>query len=540
MCGIFGIFNRTGVKITPVLQNAFNSSRHRGPDRSVLKMMNNNICFGFHHLSIIGDDNSAQPIRLGSTVMVCNGEIFNYKELIKEHNIKMNTTSDCEVIVHLYKRYGIHKTLDMLDAEFSFILYDEKYNKLYTARDIYGVRPLFIGYVDGYINQVSSEMKSINDLSDYITQHPPGCFYEIDMNNNKQRFNQYHDYKYKNLLFPNMNDNEPVEVIYNNIKKLLNTGVEKRLMSDRDVGFLLSGGLDSSLITSIASRYIDNQTCFSIGLKDSVDVENSKKVSDYLNIKDHHIIEFDKDYGFDIIPSIIYSLETYDVTTIRASVPQYIMAKYIKDNTDVKVLLSGEGADELFAGYQYNWNAPHTNSLYYDSIRLLKELCYFDNLRTDRTMAAHGLEVRVPFLDKHLVNYVMNLPDYLRMPTTYNIEKGLLRHSYSDNYLPNDILMRSKEAFSDAVSSRDISWYKSIQNRIDLIITDSEFERERNIYMNRPLSKEAYYYRKIYESIFPNRYNIIPHYWMPRWQDGTITDPSATVLKCSSSELSNI
>jgi asparagine synthase (glutamine-hydrolysing) len=314
-------------------------------------------------------------------------------------------------------------------------------------------------------------------------------------------------------------------------------------MSDRPIGCLLSGGLDSSLVTSIVSRHLPNLHCFSIGLNESsVDIIAAKKVANFLKIpiENHHIVNFTIEEGLSAIRDVIYHLESYDITTIRASTPQYLLAKYIRTNTDIKVLYSGEGSDELFAGYQYSKSAPSDKDLHFDTIRLLSELYLYDNLRTDRTTAAWGLEVRVPFLDKKFTQYVLELDPKLKRSSMEVMEKMLLRNSFKEgNYLPDEILYRPKEAFSDAVSSKEVSWYKSLNVYINQAVSDEQLGDASIKYpYNTPQTKEALYYRDIFSELYPikNIDQVIPHYWLPKWQ-GNVQDPSATVLKCHQGDL---
>ena len=527
MCGIFACL---GCSLDEV-KESINKIQHRGPDNTTIKEINN-IIFGFHRLAIIDTSPlSNQPFILDNKyVLICNGEIYNYKELQKKYKTDNDIKSDCFVIPNLYKKYGIDETIKMLDGEFAFVLYDIEKNILHIGRDPYGVRPLFIGY-DNKKLFVSSEVKAINFSGIHIEPFKPGKYMSINLD----------DIKYEYIDYFNIETLKSIElkedVIKESINELLTEAVKKRLMTNRPLGCLLSGGLDSSLVTSIASRHVRNLDVFSIGLEGSVDITAAKKVAEYLQIKNHHIVNFTVEEGIQAIRDVIYHLESYDITTVRASTPQYLLAKYIKEKTDIKVLLSGEGADELFAGYQYSKDAPNGEELHKDTIRLLNELYMYDNLRTDRTTAGQGLEVRVPFLDKSLTKFVLITNPELRKPSKNIIEKKLLRDSFQDNYLPEEILYRRKEAFSDAVSSKEVSWYQTLCKHIDNVITDEEMKEAKNKYLhNTPRTKEALYYRKIFNEFYEGRDKLIDHYWMPMWQ-GDITDPSATILKCHEGEL---
>jgi asparagine synthase (glutamine-hydrolysing) len=523
MCGICAIINKN--HFIQILSESFNRLKHRGPDSTTFRQIKN-IYLGFHRLAIIDpEERSNQPLVHNDVYLICNGEIYNYKDLIKQYDLHCNSGSDCEVIIHLYEKFGIDNTCKLLDAEFSFVLYDAKNNMIFVARDRFGVRPLFMNCNVDYI-MIASEAKGIpNNKINSTYPFPPAHYVVINPISLSCRF-----IKYRKVAAPF--SIQPPN-IHETILKLFVEAVKKRLMSDRPLGCLLSGGVDSSLVTSIASRYIKDLHCFSVGLdNESIDIIAAKKVVKFLGLKNHHIITFTVQEGFEVLEEVINTLESYDVTTIRASVPQYLMSKYISQKTDIKVILSGEGSDELFAGYRYNRNAPSAHALYADGLRLLEELYMFDNLRTDRTTAKWGLEVRVPFLDNAFIDYVLSTDATLRLHTG-TMEKLLLRDSFKDGYLPDDILYRPKEAFSDAVSTKDVSWYKSLQNIIDKELSDDEFNREKITYQhNPPMTKEALYYRRIFNKYFPEGDHFINHYWFPKWVDKDLVDPSATALKC--------
>lgn len=522
MCGIFACFNDDSTKD---YRSYFERLKHRGPDNSTYQTIDSYFQIGFHRLAIVDPfENSNQPFISDDWVVVCNGEIYNYKSLVHDFNLstKLTTGSDCEVILALLNHLSPRLIAEALDAEFVFIAYNKKTKNCYVARDTYGVRPLFYGRSSNSW-YFASECKALAFLQD-VKPFPP--HYLLQISPTHPTWISYSEH----IKLTNNSSN-----IYNNINNLLHKAVQKRLQSDQPLGCFLSGGLDSSLVASIAQNNYPNLQFFTIGLENSVDIEAAIKVIDFLKVPkhNHHVIYFTVEEGFNALKDVIYHLETYDITTIRASVPQYLLSKYIKKNTNIKVLLSGEGSDELFAGYQYSKLAPSPSELRQDTIRLLRELYLFDNLRTDRTTSAFGLEVRVPFLDKELVSYVLSLDDKLRMCNTQKMEKTLLRDSFRyENLLPNDILYRRKEAFSDAVSaSVGKSWYEMLSDLIDNVVDDNEFINNK-FTVNKPLTKEAYYYRKIFTELFgDDRYNLIPHFWLPKWS-GDISDPSAKVLQC--------
>ena len=402
MCGIFATINDASQPINVI--DRFKLLQHRGPDFSALKKIDESVTLGFHRLAVVDPHpESNQPLRLDDTWLICNGEIFNHAELEEKYGFEMQTKSDCEVILHLYKHFGgwksaIHRLLPMLRAEFAFVLYDRGLGTTFAARDPFGVRPLFWGH-DAATYWFSSELKAVNFGNS--VQFPPASFIT---------FHKGHEVTKYHTIYNETHEYLPVsrQVIKNDINTLLRDAVKIRLMSDRPVGCFLSGGLDSSLITAIVHEHLPDVHCFSIGLSGGADIAAAKKVAAFLGVKNHHIVTFTVEEGFNALSAVIWHLETYDITTIRASIPQYLLSKYISENTDVKVLFSGEGADELFCGYQYSKLAPTYAHLEDDSRRLLEELHMFDNLRVDRTTAAFGLEVRIPFLDAATCRHVAN------------------------------------------------------------------------------------------------------------------------------------
>lgn len=522
MCGIFCLVVMGELNVANAVK-CLDKLVHRGPEAIHyvhFTVKNTEIFIGFTRLAIMDTSSRGmQPFDDNGNRVVCNGEIYNSQQLIAEYQLKVTSYCDCEVLLPLYKKVGFHRLIDMLDAEFALVLYDADQQMIYAARDRYGVRPLFCGYNDANRSiGFASELKALDELMDIVHPVQPNHYVTVDLArcNNFAR-HIYFDYQYS---YPNKQ----------RINHLLTNAVHKRLRADRNLGFLLSGGLDSSLIVAIASRILGphNITCFTIGLPDSSDVIAAIKVAQFLGVR-HHVVPFDIDEGFQSIPEVIRQIETYDITTIRASVPQYLMAKYINRNTDIKVLLSGEGSDEIHGSYRYFRDAPDVVSFHHESIRLLQELYMFDNLRTDRTMAAFGLEVRVPFLDHAYVDFITSINPELLMHYPDVMEKQLLRDSFN-GYLPDELLYRKKEAFSDAVSSDHVNWFKSIQNRVEQLITDEELATN-PFTRNKPMIKEALYYRRIFAQHYPHRDDVIPHYWLPKFQSLVVLDPSAILLQ---------
>ncbi|XWV25204.1 glutamine-dependent asparagine synthetase [Tupanvirus deep ocean] len=542
MCGIICLlqYGSGGIEIEKALE-CLNKLKDRGPDKQSFvnhKMDNCEVFMGFARLAIMDtSDAGLQPFHdEKDNSVICNGEIYNYKELAKSHNIQMKTDCDCEILLPLYDKVGFRNMiLTELDAEFATVILSKYESKIYAARDRYGVRPLFYGYnkttkTIGF----ASELGALHSVMEFVEQVKPNMMFSIDLNKNSDDVSLLIEktsyYSYDSLI-ANIHLNNG-KYIQEQIRYYLTEAVKKRLYADRPIGFLLSGGLDSSLIVAIATRILgpDNIVCFSIGIEGSPDVEAAKKVVEFLGIKQHHIIPFSVEQGLDVLPQVIKILGSYDITTIRASTPQYIMAQYISKNTNIKVLLSGEGSDEIHGSYRYFRDAPDVFRFHAETIRLLEELYLFDNKRTDRTMAGNGLEVRVPFLDFEYVEFITRINPYLLMYSTDFMEKQIVRDSFK-GYLPNEILYRSKEAFSDAVSNSDTNWAATIQMIANKEISDSDLV-DNEFVINRPRTKDALYFRRIFNNIYPGRDNVLPHYWLPRFQKEEVLDPSARVLKC--------
>lgn len=540
MCGIFAYLG----DVPENIERYLSLIKHRGPDKTNFiekKTKYGKAYLGFHRLSINDlSDKGSQPMQYlhdEDCLLICNGEIYNHKQLKEKYSFSTESNSDCEVILHMYKRFGIEETVKQLDGVFAFVLYDNE--TIYVARDIIGVRPLFIGYNNEDII-ITSEAKSITNIfSDNNIYHPrysikqflPGRYAKITYENNNLKCHKSKFFKWDSIK---LNTKLSQKNMILTINDLLTKAVDKRLMSDRPIGCFLSGGLDSSVICSLMSRMLSKPVVtFAIGMKDSnaPDLKYAKIVADYLQT-DHHTVYYTFEEGFKSIDDLIYTLESYDITTIRASLPQYLLSKYIEKNTDVKVLLSGEGPDEHFGGYQYLQMAPNKEEFNKEITKLTKNLCYYDVLRTDRTTSRFGLEVRVPFLDKEFIKYSLSIPPEYK-ESKNRIEKYLIRKAFDSNkYLPDEILWRRKNAFSDAVGYQ---WVDRLKEKIDTLISDDEFNECQSTYKhNIPLSKEALYYRKIFNKHYPGRSKFIHKYWMPNpsWSDTKLTDPSALKLNC--------
>ncbi len=520
MCGIFFYYGKTLSK--DYLDNQFNKIQHRGPDNSQTKILNynNNILyFGFHRLSINGLDNSSnQPIINEGIYLICNGEIFNYKNLIEKYGFNdiYKTNSDCEIIIHLYKKFGIEETLNLLDGEFAFVLYDSNIDKVFISRDHLGIRSLFQGNKNEEI-VISSEVKAIDSYFD-VKQFKPRTIMTINLKNNNVKNDTYFNFE-KN------NDNYSELEHINNIRDLMNDAVKKRLMSDRNICCLLSGGLDSTIVTALVAKYFKpyELNTYSIGMKGSVDLKYSKIAAEYLKTN-HTILELTPEDFLEAIENTIYQIESYDVTTVRASIGNYLISCFIRDNSVDKVVFCGDVSDEIFGSYKGFHYAPNNTLFYEENINMLKNINYFDVLRSDKSISGAGLEARVPFSDKYLVNYVMSM-DSKHKSFKDRMEKYLIRKSFED-ILPKELVWRVKTAFSDGVSSEENPSYKIIQDFMEKKYSDSQFDNLRKKYIhNMPYDKESLYYREIFEKFYPNKDLLIPYFWKQPFMDDK--DPSA-------------
>lgn len=536
MCGIwvYLLKDNDEIKDFNELYNKFYTMTGRGPDNFVFKYIKDKFIIGFHRLKIMDlSEDGNQPFEFKKDNIqyysVCNGEIYNAQDLkdneLQDYNFK--SRSDCEVLIPLYLKYGL-KMCDYLDGVFTFAiikLVGSSY-EVVASRDRIGVRPGFIGYNnDNNSICISSEIKGLTGIFDNIDVFGPGKYLLFNNNpNDKYNYISYYDYKYRII------DNTE-EIYMKNIKNLLIESVKKRLISDKPVCALLSGGLDSSLICSIASKLLKKMGrklyTFSIGMEGSPDVVYAQKVANYIGSK-HTVVRINNEEALDAIKNVVWATETFDITTIRASTGQYLISKYIAENTDFKVVLSGDGSDELTSGYLYNFNAPSLEALHDEAVRRIKEIHLYDGLRADRATSIHGLELRVPFLDHTFVDYYLSINPKYRELNEDRMEKYLLRKSF-EGYLPEVVLWRQKEAFSDGISSSDDSWYTTIQKYTKIIIKDKDMK---NIKYRHciPKTKESLYFRNLFNKLFSDKYcNVIPEIWMPMWTD--TDDPSARTIK---------
>jgi len=532
MCGIF--FYKNGEPISSELEKIiysnFNRIKHRGPDSSSFIIIND-MFIGFHRLAINGlSEKGNQPFEYknndgSKSYVICNGEIYNWNELNKRHKLGIEEdSSDCAILYPLYKKFGLEQMVDMLDGVFAFIIIDG--DNICVGRDPIGVRPLFWSLEENKIG-FCSEAKGLCELMDMI-QYPPGSYWEYKKGGPHKFFNieEWRDIS-PNPFLSLMREKE----INNAIVETFVNAVRKRMLSERPIGCLLSGGLDSSLVASILQKEMGNKklNTYSIGFRGSPDLDAARKVAKHIGSNHHEVLLKWKNIE-ERFPEIIMQLETYDTTTIRASVGMYFISKYIKENTDDTVIFSGEGADELCQGYLYFHRQPSEIMGHVESMRLMNNLYMYDVLRADRTTAAHGLELRVPFLDKEFMKLIVSLP-YKKVCPHNNIEKYLIRNAFSKlDLLPDEILWRKKEAFSDGVSSQRKNWLDKIKKMVKYYVTDIEMENaENDIKHCTPRTKEEYYYRKIFDSFYKNAEGFINQFWMPKWSPET-NDPSARTL----------
>ena len=507
MCSIFGILDiKTGAQaLRPTALECSRLLRHRGPDWSGIYSSENAILV-HERLSIVDTEHGAQPLynEDKTHALAVNGEIYNHKALEAELSVDFDfkTASDCEVILPLYKEHGVN-FVDKLQGMFAFIVYNETDNSYLVARDHMGIIPLYTGYdADGNF-YVASEMKALMPICKTVSEFPPGHILDSRVG----KVERY--YKRNWQEYGAIKDNTTSTT---KIREALEESVKSHLMTDVPYGVLLSGGLDSSLISAITQKFAarrieDNDLAeawwpkvhsFACGLEGSPDLIAAQTVADSIGTI-HHSVIFTEQEGIDALKEVIYHLETYDVTTIRASTPMYLMARKIKA-MGIKMVLSGEGADEIFGGYLYFHKAPNAQEFHEELNRKLDRLHKFDCLRANKSMSAWGIEARVPFLDKHFMDVAMRINPEDKMCGNGKMEKAILRESF-EGYLPKEILWRQKEQFSDGVG---YSWIDGLRAHVESLVTDQQLENAHIRFpVNTPDNKEGYYYRTIFEEKYP-------------------------------------
>ncbi len=498
----------------------FEKTISRGPDDTRIIDIGKGL-LGFNRLAIMGlQPEGMQPFSYGKNSVVCNGEIYGFEKIKEELAGKytFKSESDCEVLLPLYKEYGF-EMFRKLDAEFALILYDGEEEEFIAARDPIGIRPLYYGYDKEGTIIFASEPKCLIDLVSTILPFPPGYYYY------KGEFICYRDITEVKAVAT-----DDVESVCKNIRDKLIKGVEKRLVADSKIGFLLSGGLDSSLVCAIAAEKSKERIkTFAIGMsEDAIDLKYAKQVAEYIN-SDHREVIITKEDVLAALEEVIYLLGTFDITTIRASLGMYLVCKAIHETTDIKVLLTGEISDELF-GYKYTDFAPSAEAFQAESVKRIKEIHMYDVLRADRCISVNSLEARVPFGDLDFVEYVMSINPELKL-NKYDKGKYLLRHAFEqDDYLPKDILWREKAAFSDAVGHSMVDYLKEYA---ESRYSDEEAEKGYGKYSHAaPFTKESLLYREIFEKYYPGQSQMVIDFWMPNkeWKGCDVKDPSARVL----------
>ncbi|WP_035335897.1 asparagine synthase B [Dokdonia sp. PRO95] len=509
MCGIVCAFDlkEKAEDLRPQLLEMSKKIRHRGPDWN--GVFNNDKAIMTHErLSIVDPASGKQPLfsKDKSLVLAANGEIYNHKELRETitGDYEFQTASDCEIILALYKEYG-HDFCDKLNGIFGFALYDVAKDEYFVARDHMGIIPLYMGWDQHGTFYVASELKALEGVCSKIELFPPGHYYS-SVTGELTRW-----YSRDWMEFDNVKDNESsIEELHD----ALAASIKRQLMSDVPYGVLLSGGLDSSITSAVAKLYAEKRIesgdeqaawwpqlhSFSIGLKGSPDLAAAQVVADHIGTV-HHPIEFTIQEGLDAIRDVIYHLETYDITTIRASTPMYLMARVIK-SMGVKMVLSGEGADEIFGGYLYFHKAPNAKEFHEETVRKLDKLHMYDCLRANKSLAAWGIEGRVPFLDKEFMDVAMRLNPQDKMITKERkMEKWILRKAF-EKYLPESVAWRQKEQFSDGVG---YSWIDSLKDIVDEAVSATQMENAHHRFpIHTPQNKEEFYYRTIFEEHFPS------------------------------------
>ncbi|MCO4781578.1 MAG: asparagine synthase B [Candidatus Cloacimonetes bacterium] len=519
MCGLLVYVGLQTKRYEQDLSLSFKTLLHRGPDDSSSLKYKRGKMF-FHRLSINDLSNEGnQPFERDDLKLVCNGEIYNHKQLKDKLSIVSPSNSDCEVIAPLYQKHGVKKMLSMLEGEFAFVLYDETNDQHIVARDPIGIRPLFYAILPNDEYAFASEAKALINLSKEVHTFPPGHYWD------GKKFIQYLDITHVHEYHAHS-----METITDNIHDLLVDGIKTRLDADAKVGFLLSGGLDSSIVCAVAQKYSDKPIdTFAIGMEsDPIDLKYAKIVADHIGSNHHEVIISEQDV-LDACKEVVYHLETYDITTIRASIGMYLVCKYIKENTDIKSVMTGELSDELF-GYKYTDFAPNAYEFQLEAKKRIDEIFEYDVLRADRTISANSLEARVPFSDRAFVQYVMAIHPETKM-NQYNMGKFLLRKAFDrEDYLPEVILYRDKAAFSDAVGHSLVDCLKDFSNKN---YKPSELHRAKLMYPHAtPFTYESLMYREIFESYYKGYSHWVRDYWMPnkKWENCDVDDPSARIL----------
>lgn len=545
MCGIWALIEKdnSGNDIAKYLADFWNL-KHRGPENSYFQTFSQTYV-GFHRLPIMDNSfKSNQPYLINdgdrTIVFICNGEIYNYQELDKKYNLNVGT-SDCLVIPKLYIQNDIEKFIDLFEynigteteikGEFAFVLFEfdnmKQLTKYVVGRDTIGVRPLYTVKNNDMIDMYSSEIKGMTSCDEDVMEFPPGTIRIVSKNvfDYSVRDVDVSEYLYRER---DMHGNDITTLKW--IRNAVTNSIRRRLHADRPIAFLLSGGVDSSLVASISAKILGKQIrTFCCGIKGSTDMKYAKMVADHIG-SNHTEVYFTEEEGLSVINDVVRTTETWDTTTIRASVGQYLVCKYISEHTDCKVVMVGEGPDEVCSSYLFNYYAPDGKALDVTAKEYVKNIHMYDGRRADRCIARWGLEGRIAFLDPEFISTYWRIDPEQRLPSTHNMEKYLLRQAFSGlNLLPDQVLWRKKEAFSDGVSSTERSWYTMIQDYISTKYTEEMDKLDGD-------TKEARYLKHLFINHFgTKRLNVIPGYWQPKWdKDGKViekyVDPSARTL----------
>ena len=518
MCSIMG-YAGTGLS-SKDFRSYLNRTISRGPDDTRV-IERDGVMLGFERLAIMGlAPEGMQPFELDGNLVVCNGEIYGFrseKERLCRLGYQFISESDCEILLPMYWEYGL-SMFSKLDAEFALIIYDAEKHSLIAARDPIGIRPLFWGKTQTGEMIFASEAKNLCGLVEKIMPFPPGHYYADG------KFVCYRDISEVDAVC-----HDDTEKVCRTIREKLISGIEKRLDADAPLGFLLSGGLDSSLVCAVAAKLLKKTIrTFAVGMdKDAIDLKYAREVAEYIH-SDHTEIIITREDVLKNLKTVIAALGTYDITTIRASMGMYLLCKAIHEQTDIRVLMTGEISDELF-GYKYTDFAPDAAAFQAESQKRIRELYMYDVLRADRCISVNSMEARVPFGDLSFVQYVMAV-DPEKKKNIYGKGKYLLRYAFEGDWLPRDILMREKAAFSDAVGH---SMVDDLKQYAETYYTDEEFEKQRQKYrFAMPFTKESLLYREIFEQYYPGQAEMIAGFWMPNpeWEGCRVNDPSARVL----------
>jgi len=566
MCGIWAYIELIK-KLTnnQKLYNDFMNIKNRGPDVSSFQTIKN-LTIGFHRLSIMDPSFHAnQPYIIEDNertiVFICNGEIYDFKTLIHDHKLSIDNNSDCMTIPLLYLKYTKFDKYNDTDiteftklftnevkGEFAFLLFEfdnlQTLKQIVAGRDQIGIRPLYWHNPTKESKGIifSSEIKGTNNFEDSIEEFTPGNIIKINFDD-FGLMKPLTLYNFNNNIYNDIVQQEPMsqKIILNNIKDAVINSIKRRLCADKPIAFLLSGGVDSSLVAAISAKLLGQPiNTFCCGMEEGSDLKFARQVAKHIG-SNHTEVFFTPQEGLDAIRDVIWTTETWDTTTIRASVGQYLVCKHIGTKTDAKVVMVGEGPDEVCSSYLFNYYAPDGIQLHKAAKEYVKQIHMYDGRRADRCICRWGLEGRVALLDPEFIKAYWVIPSEQRHPNYMNMEKWWLRQAFAESdIIPDQVLWRKKEAFSDGISSKTDSWFEIIQNHIKTLVPDKEFQEN-------PLGPtlEAHYYKKVFIEFFgEKRLNIIPDYWQPKWNStGQIlkyTDPSARTLQIYQDDVDSI